>query len=154
MRDIIRFSIMVTVIIGVVFFALLALFAPQFIRAFINYDAVVSLGTNFLRIFVITTPFSGILFTLQFAFQGMGKAVPGMVLTVGRQALFLLVVFLGASFGGMFGIISAQPISVAGALILAIILYAGLARNRGKNRVSGEGGDTNIERARDRAPLG
>lgn len=131
MRDTIRFSILVTVIIGIVFFTLLMIFSSRFIRAFIDVDDVVALGKNFLRLFIITTPVSGILATLQFAFQGMGKVIPGIVLTIGRQALFLIVIFFGQRVGGMYGIISAQPVATAGALILAVILYFGIKHGGG-----------------------
>jgi putative MATE family efflux protein len=135
MRNIINFNILVTILIGILFFALLMIFASPFIRAFINNDEVVSLGRNFLRIFIITTPISGILFTLQFAFQGMGKKAPSMVLTVGRQAIFLFVIFLGQHFGGMYGIISAQPIATVGALMLAVVLYFGIKHDGAKNEL-------------------
>jgi putative MATE family efflux protein len=136
MRSIIKFCVLVTVLIGIAFFALLMLFSSQFIRAFINNDEVVALGKNFLRLFIITTPFSGALFTLQFAFQGMGKVTPVIVLTIGKQAIFLLVIFLGQAAGSMYGIISAQPISVAGALLLSVILYFGVKRAGMKNTVT------------------
>jgi putative MATE family efflux protein len=123
MRDIIRFNILVTVLIGIVFFALLMVFAAQFIRAFIDNNEVVSLGKNFLRLFISTTPLTGILFTLQFAFQGMGKAAPGIALTIVRQAIFLLIIFLGQRIGGMYGIIAAQPVCTVAAMTLALALY-------------------------------
>jgi putative MATE family efflux protein len=128
MRSIIRFNIFVTVLIGIIFFTLLMTFSSQFVRAFINNDEVIALGKNFLRLFIITTPFSGALFTLQFAFQGMGKVKPGMVLTIGRQMFFLIVIFLGQYIGGMYGIISAQPIANIAALILAVFLYFAIKR--------------------------
>jgi putative MATE family efflux protein len=136
MKNIIKFNILVTVLIGSLFFTLLWFLAPQFIRAFINNDDVVALGKNFLRIFVVTAPFSGVLATLQFAFQGMGKAKPAMVLTIGRQTLFLFVIFMGQRLGGTYGIISAQPIAVAGSLILAIVMYIGINRGRVKDELA------------------
>jgi Na+-driven multidrug efflux pump len=141
MRGIINFSILVTIIIGTLFFTLLMFFAPQFIRAFINNDNVVALGKNFLRIFIITTPFSGILFSLQFAFQGMGKAKPGIVLTIGRQIIFLLVVFLGQYFGTVYGIVSAQPTAVTATLVLAVIMYLNISQKINKNQILLGGGN-------------
>jgi Na+-driven multidrug efflux pump len=113
-------------------------FASQFIRAFIDNDEVVSLGKNFLRLFVITTPLTGILFTLQFAFQGMGKVTPGIALTIVRQAIFLLVIFLGHHIGGMYGIISAQPVCTVVALMLALVLYFGIEHS-GTKKMPKEG---------------
>jgi Na+-driven multidrug efflux pump len=128
MNGIIKFSFLATVLIGAVFFGGLTLFAPQFIRAFINNDEVVALGKNFLRIFILTTPISGIASTLQSVFQGMGKAKVSMLLGLGRQIFFLLVIFIGQKFGGLYGVISAQPISVFGSLLLALCMYGAIGR--------------------------
>jgi putative MATE family efflux protein len=130
MRGIIRFTILVTVLIGVCFFTGLMVFAPRFVRVFINNDEIVGIGSNFLRIFILTTPVAGIAFTLQNVFQGMGKIIQAMILTFGRQVIFLVTIFLGHYFGGMYGVISAQPLAIFVSMTLSVIMYLSILKTQ------------------------
>ncbi len=66
----------------------------------------------------------GILFIINFAFQGMGKGLQSLLLAVGRQGLvFLPLLFIMDKLVGLEGIIWAQPAADFICIIAAVIMY-------------------------------
>jgi len=123
MRKTIRFTIGVTICIGTIMFGLMMLFASQFVRAFLDNSEVQVIGTNFVRIFIVGAPVTGVLITLMASFQGMGKAIPTLVLNIGRVVLFVSAILVAQSAFGMYGVAWAQPTTVILTIILAIVMY-------------------------------
>lgn len=68
--------------------------------------------------------FLGIMFIINFAFQGMGKGAQSLVLAAGRQGLiFLPMMFIMNKVAGLEGIIWAQPVADAFCIILAAVMF-------------------------------
>ena len=77
-----------------------------------------------LRVLMISAPFLGIMFVLNFSFQGMGKALPSLILSVGRQGLFFFPILIAANhFFGLNGIIYAQPLADVAAVCIAAAMF-------------------------------
>ena len=65
------------------------------------------------------------MFAFNFAFQGMGKPVPSLVLSLGRQGLiFLPVVIIMNRIFAFDGIIYAQPAADLICVVLSAIMFA------------------------------
>lgn len=62
-------------------------FRENVISMFIDDAEVVSLGVKMLTAIMSPGPVIGIMFVLNFAFQGMGKGIQSFILSVGRQGL-------------------------------------------------------------------
>ena len=124
LKHIMCFTIAVSTVFGVLFMAALIIFAPQFVRAFLNNDEVLDTGVDFVRLIVIGAPFTGMLMTIQNTFQGMGKAREGMILALSRQIVFFVpAIFIGSMLAGKNGVIMAQPIATMGSMVIAIMIY-------------------------------
>ena len=122
-----RFTMMCTVIIGTVLSALYIVFAPQIINVFNGeHNAeVTDYGVKILRALMISGPFLGIMFTYNFAFQGMGRSLPSLVISLGRQGLvFLPLLVIMSKYIGFDGIVFAQPVADLACVILAAAMFA------------------------------
>ena len=79
------------------------------IQAFINDSQVIRYGIQMVIALQLTGPVIGILFLCINTIQGMGKALPSLVLTICRQGLvFIPLVFLLNRLFGLDGVIYAQ----------------------------------------------
>ena len=66
----------------------------------------------------------GILFVLNFAFQGMGKGAQSLILSVGRQGLvYIPLLFILNKFVGLDGIIWAQASADFACVIMSIVMW-------------------------------
>ncbi|MBQ4250229.1 MAG: MATE family efflux transporter [Clostridia bacterium] len=121
----IGFTVICTLIIGVVLTALYYLNTRFIIAAFIKDDIVIMYGVRMLRSLMITGPFLGVLFTFTFSFQAMGRAIPSLILSAARQGLiFIPLLFITNSVWGLDGVIYAQPATEIISLIVAVIMFA------------------------------
>ena len=72
----------------------------------------------------------GILFLCINTIQGMGKAIPSLVLTVCRQGLiFIPLIFILNHMFGLEGVIYAQPAADYLSIVVAILICTHLFRN-------------------------
>ena len=90
LKGTIKFTILCTVIFGTILSVLYFIFTSSIINLFNgeNDPLVTEYGVKILRALIITGPFIGIMFAFNFAFQGMGKPVPSLVLSLGRDLFF------------------------------------------------------------------
>ena len=89
---------------------LLYALAGPVVSAFLDKAEVVRLGVRFLRVNVCSVPFLASLFLLMNVFQGMGKALPSLILSICRKGvIFLPLLLLGDIYYGLNGIVWAQP---------------------------------------------
>ncbi len=124
MRSSIRFGMMCNVIIGASVTAFYVLCRRQVIGMFIDDEAVIEYGVKMITALMAPGTFLGIMFIINFAFQGMGKGVQSLVLAAGRQGLiFLPMLFIMNKIAGLDGVIWAQPIADACCIILAAIMF-------------------------------
>ena len=97
---------------------------PHIIRLFINDDATVAFGKDFLRIACLATPFMISNFQKIYCLQDMGKGKESLVLGLFRQGLFAIpILFIMNSLVGLFGVIAAQLISDACTFVISTLLY-------------------------------
>ena len=122
-----RFTMMCTAIIGSVLTVIYVIFSSQIINAF-NGEGnpqVTEYGVTILRALMISGPFLGIMFTFNFAFQGMGKSIPSLILSLGRQGLvFLPLLFIMSKLTGFNGIVYAQPVADLACMVLGAIMFS------------------------------
>ena len=125
MRKCLRFSVICNVIIGSVMTVFYLLFRQNVIEMFINDADVINLGVKMLLALMAPGPVIGIMFVLNFSFQGMGKGVQSMVLSLGRQGLiYVPMLFIMNKFIGLEGVIWAQAIADFCCVIMSVIMYA------------------------------
>lgn len=121
------FTMMCTAIIGSILTVIYVIFSPQIINAF-NGEGnpqVTEYGVKILRALMLSGPFLGIMFTFNFAFQGMGKSIPSLILSLGRQGLvFLPLLIIMSKLQGFNGIVYAQPIADLSCMVLAAMMFA------------------------------
>ncbi|MDE6110762.1 MAG: MATE family efflux transporter [Eubacterium sp.] len=122
-----RFTMLCTFVIGTVLTIIYFIFTPQIINLFNGEgnQLVTDYGVKILRGLNLAGPFIGILFTYNFAFQGMGKSIPSLVLSLGRQGLiFLPFLIIMSKTVGFNGIVYAQSTADLACILLAIIMFS------------------------------
>lgn len=136
LKKIIRFSIFLNVVTGFVLTGLYFIFAKQIINIFSEDPAVVAMGVEMIYALMSSTPFIGIMFVLNFTFQGMGKGLQSLVLAVSRQGfVFLPTIFIMKNLFGLNGIIFAQPIADIVAVLIALGMFIFLLKDLKTSRI-------------------
>ena len=103
---------------------ILALFIPSFIKIFMNDPSIIQAGTLMLRFLLLSSPCVGIILVFTTLFQSEGKALPALLLSIGRQGIvFAIFLLLLSNIFGYYGIISSQMIADIITAIIALILY-------------------------------
>jgi len=124
MKNTIRFSIFCNVAIGasitlVYFFA-----RRQVISAFIENEQVVEYGVKMLTALLSSGALLGIMFIINFSFQGMGKGFQSLLLAVGRQGLiYLPLLFIMDRLIGLEGLIWAQPAADYVCIVASLVMF-------------------------------
>ena len=67
---------------------ILIILAPQMIMLFIDQHNIVVLGAQMLRIFLLTTPFVGIVLVLTTVFQSANQGGSAFAMSISRKVLF------------------------------------------------------------------
>lgn len=122
-----NFTMICTFIIGTVLTIIYFIFTSQIINIFNgeNDPLVTEYGVKILKALMIAGPFIGIMFTFNFTFQGMGKSIPSLVLSLGRQGLiFFPLVIIMNKFFAFNGIVYAQPTADLICVVLAAFMFA------------------------------
>lgn len=138
LKKIFRFTGICAVIMGTVLTLLMVVAREPIIRAFINDSGVVDSGITMMIALQLSGPVIGILFLCINTLQGMGKALPSLVLTISRQGLVFvpLVLILNIAFG-LDGVIYAQAvadyISIIIALVICIVILKKLDHRKEKS---------------------
>ena len=108
------------------------------IRAFINDAQVIEYGIKMVIALQISGPVIGILFLCINTIQGMGKALPSLVLTICRQGVvFIPLVFILNSLFQLDGVIYAQATADFISIVLSVVICMGIIRKMERER-SGE----------------
>lgn len=125
MKKCLRFSMCCNIIIGTIMMLFYLVFRENVISMFIDNAEVVDLGVKMLTALMTPGPVIGIMFVLNFAFQGMGKGIQSLILSVGRQGLvYIPLLFILNKLVGLEGIIWAQASADFACVVLSIIMYA------------------------------
>ena len=124
MRDTIRLSRGLGLLIAGVSIVLYELFAVQFSGIFIADAQTVSLASQFLRIRVLATPLMFLSFFTVYLFQAFGKGHISLFLGVTRWLVFNIpMLFLLNALLGMYGIVWSQASADLLTVALSIFIY-------------------------------
>lgn len=135
LKKIFRFTGICAIVMGTVLTLLMVVAREPIIRAFINDTAVVDSGITMMIALQISGPVIGILFLCINTLQGMGKALPSLILTVCRQGLvFVPLVLILNAVAGLEGVIYAQAaadfISIVLSMLICMTILRKLAHRR------------------------
>lgn len=134
MKKCMGFSIVCNIVIGTVMMLFYLVFRENVISMFIDDAEVVSLGVKMLTAIMSPGPVIGIMFVLNFAFQGMGKGIQSFILSVGRQGLvYIPLLFILNKLVGLDGIIWAQATADFVCVIMSIIMFIFVMKGTIKN---------------------
>ena len=101
LREVIRFNLLCESVVSLSLMAAIMIFAGPLVRIFMTDPSIVSYGTEMLRVLQCGMLFQGIVLVITCVFQSIGKGLGALLLSVGRQGVFLLIVLqvLSAAFG-------------------------------------------------------
>ncbi len=108
------------VTMGTILTILMVIAREPIIHAFIDDAAVIEAGIEMMIALQLSGPVIGIMFLCINTLQGMGKALPSLILTVCRQGLVFvpMILILNAVFG-LKGVIYAQAVADFVSILLA-----------------------------------
>ena len=130
LMQVFNFTGVVSVIMGMLLTLFMIIARKTMIQVFINDAEVVSYGIRMVVALQLSAPFIGILFLCINTIQGMGKALPSLVLTVCRQGLiFIPLIFILNAMLGLDGVIYAQPAADYLSILVGIMICMHLFRS-------------------------
>lgn len=130
LMQVFKFTGVVSVIMGMLLTLFMIIARKTMIQVFINDVEVVSYGIRMVVALQLSAPFIGILFLCINTIQGMGKALPSLVLTVCRQGLiFIPLIFILNAMLGLDGVIYAQPAADYLSILVGIMICVHLFRS-------------------------
>lgn len=122
-----RFTGLCAVIMGTALTAIMVVARQFLIQAFIDDPEVIAYGIRMVIALQLSGPVIGILFLCINTIQGMGKALPSLILTICRQGLiFIPSVFILNQIFKLDGVIYAQPFADYVSIVLSVFLCLGL----------------------------
>ena len=139
MKNSIRFSMLCNIIIGATMTMVYIFFRRQVISMFIDNAEVIDYGTKMLTALMSSGVFLGVMFIINFSFQGMGKGFQSLMIAVGRQGIiYLPLLFIMDRLIGIDGIIWAQPVADYVCIIMSAIMMAHIIRKLEKTNLAKE----------------
>lgn len=138
-----RFTGICAVVMGTMLTLFMIVARQSIIRVFIDDADVVRYGIEMVIALQLSGPVIGILFLCINTIQGMGKALPSLVLTICRQGLVFipLVLILNGMFG-LEGVIYAQPtadfISIVIAVVICLLIFKNMEHREKEDLIEKE----------------
>ena len=140
LMSVFKFTGFVSVIMGTILTLFMIVARKTMIQMFINDAEVVQYGIQMVVALQLSAPFLGILFLCINTIQGMGKALPSLILTICRQGLiFIPLIFVLNAMFGLDGVIYAQPAADYLSIVVAILICAYLFRTMDHREEKAEG---------------
>lgn len=137
MKKCMGFSIVCNIVIGTVMMLFYLVFRENVISMFIDNAEVVDLGVKMLTAIMSPGPVIGIMFVLNFAFQGMGKGIQTFILSVGRQGIiYIPLLFILNKLVGLDGIIWAQATADFVCVVMSIVMFVFVMRSVNKKSLA------------------
>ena len=138
LMQVFKFTGAVSVIMGMLLTLFMIIARKTMIQVFINDEEVVSYGIRMVVALQLSAPFIGILFLCINTIQGMGKALPSLILTVCRQGLiFIPLIFILNALLGLDGVIYAQPaadyLSILVGIMICVHLFRSMEHRKSEN---------------------
>lgn len=133
LNKIFRFTAMCAIIMGTILTIVIFFAKTYMIKAFINDADVIAIGTKMVMALQLSGPVIGLLFLAINTIQGMGKAIPSLILTICRQGLmFIPMIYILNAVFQLDGVIYAQAVADFGSIILGILLCLLILRKEEK----------------------
>ena len=130
MNGSIKFAMACNIAIGAAVTLFYIGFRKQVISIFIDDAQVINYGVKMLTALMVPGTVIGIMFVINFSFQGMGKGIQSLILAVSRQGLvYFPLLFIMDKIRGLDGIIWAQPCADAVCVVLSIIMFSVTLKN-------------------------
>ncbi len=127
LMEIFRFTGICAVSMGTVLTIGMVIARQFLIQAFIDNPDVIAYGIQMVIALQLSGPAIGILFLCINTIQGMGKALPSLILTICRQGVvFIPSVFVLNKLFALDGVIYAQPFADYVSIALSVVLCLGL----------------------------
>ncbi len=124
MKKCLHFSMVCNIVIGTIMTLFYVVFKENVISMFIDDANVIELGVKMLIALMSPGPIIGIMFVLNFSFQGMGKGIQSLILSIGRQGLiYIPLLFILNAAVGLEGIIWAQASADYACVIMSLIMW-------------------------------
>ena len=123
LRKVLAFAYKIVGGTAAVMAAVVGIFAPLFIRAFLKDAALIDKGVLMLRLQMPGMILMGLSLVTICTFQSMGKGLPALILSLCRQGIvYAAVITVFQMLFGYMGVISSQ----LGADVVSVIIAAGL----------------------------
>ena len=123
-KETLRLAIIIATLISTICWVITNLIPAVIIRAFVAHNgALISLGVQGLRLFLLTLPVVGFQIVMGNYFQSIGKASTAVFLTLLRQVFILIpLLLILPPLMGLSGVWLAAPISDTGSAIVCCTL--------------------------------
>lgn len=129
LRQVYRFTGICAVVMGSILTVLMVIAREPIIQAFIDDESVIQSGIGMMIALQISGPVIGILFLNINTLQGMGKALPSLLLTVCRQGLaFVPLLFILNMLFGLNGVIYSQSLADYVSIVLSLVFCTVILR--------------------------
>lgn len=123
-KEVLRFSLIFALVLGVVLTAICYLFVNQIVSAFLTDATAFDYAVQFAKILLTTSFLFGVFYVLTNTLQAMGAATASLVINLSRQGIvFIPALFILKAVIGLTGLVWAQPVADIISLFLAVILY-------------------------------
>lgn len=123
-KEVFRFSLIFSLILGVVLTVICYLFTNQIVSAFLTDATAFEYAVQFAKILLTTSFLFGVFYVLTNALQAMGAATASLIINLSRQGIiFVPALFLLKGVMGLIGLVWAQPVADILSILLAVILY-------------------------------
>ncbi len=124
MDGIIHFSWRTGILVGIISVCLYEIFATGLLRFFIADPETVLLGSNFLRVRILATPFMFLCFSTVHIFNAFGEGGIALFLGVNRWAVINIpMLFLLNSLFGIYGLVFSQLTSDVIMATISLLIY-------------------------------
>ena len=138
LMSVFKFTGFVSIIMGTILTLFMIVARKTMIQMFINDAEVVQYGIQMVVALQLSAPFLGILFLCINTLQGMGKALPSLILTICRQGLiFIPLIFILNAMLGLDGVIYAQPaadyLSILVGIMICVHLFRSMEHRKSEN---------------------
>lgn len=125
-----RFTGIFAVVMGSILTAVMVIAKRFVVQAFINDPEVIAYGMQMVIALQLSGPFIGILFLCINTIQGMGKAIPSLILTICRQGLiFIPLIIVLNRVVGLNGVIYAQSVADYCSIVIALVICMGIFKS-------------------------
>lgn len=125
MKNTIFFAGGITIVLSILFMLLYRAFSEPVISFFIDERATVDYGSAFLEIIAFAVPLCGLTYSMNTVFQGTGKKLSSLVLSVLRKGVLdiPLMYTFGRLFQSPMGVVWATPVAESISVIVALIMF-------------------------------